>query len=174
MSKTITTTLDSRSLHNAANQIRAYKHELRKKLDGLITELALEGASIARVIVMNEAYDTGALMNSIEGFFDPVSRTGFIQAGKGLEVSGEGTKYGNYAFYVEFGTGIVGEESPHPLSEDSGWDYDVHGHGEGGWFYKAKGKTHWTKGQPARPFMFETAMELERLARQLAKERFRA
>jgi hypothetical protein len=58
-----------------------------------------------------------------------------------------------YAMYVEFGTGIVGSEHPHPMP----WAYDINNHGEEGWKYIGKdGKLHWTAGQESKPFMYES------------------
>ena len=37
--------------------------------------------------------------------------------------------------YIEFGTGIVGKQSPHELAEEQGWQYDVNQHGEKGWVF---------------------------------------
>lgn len=73
----------------------------------------------------------------------------------------------NYAMFVEYGTGIVGESNPHPLPV---YDYDSHNHGDDGWWYPTdeaypnqptwidpSGQLRaWTKGMPARPFLFRT------------------
>lgn len=69
-----------------------------------------------------------------------------------------------YAVYVEFGTGIVGKNNPHPnplqWSEFRG--YDVNGHGDAGWHYlDTDNKLHWTKGMPARPVMYNTRQWLK-------------
>lgn len=78
-----------------------------------------------------------------------------------------------HAMYVEFGTGIKGENSPHPNPSFNGqdWEYDMNGHGEKGWYYpttaddpnptKYYSKSSdqwwaWTSGQEARPFMYNT------------------
>lgn len=73
-----------------------------------------------------------------------------------------------YAQYVEYGTGIVGSENPHPKPD--GWSYDVNNHGEAGWWYPTDGSdgnpskyetksgdmlAH-TRGMPSRPFMYDT------------------
>ena len=79
-----------------------------------------------------------------------------------------------YAVYVEFGTGIKGEGSPHPDTAILGWKYDINQHGELGWWYPTdnadpnpykytakNGTTYaWTRGMPSRPFMYETAQML--------------
>jgi len=77
-----------------------------------------------------------------------------------------------YWTFVEYGTGIVGAGAQHPNPE-AGWQYDTEGHGNKGWWYpttdddpnplKRRGKDDgvlyaWTKGQRARPFMYNTWM----------------
>ena len=56
------------------------------------------------------------------------------------------------AYFNEYGTGIVGSNSPateEALAEE-GWVYDVNDHGEVGWKYpKGDGTFGWTRGLPA-------------------------
>lgn len=66
---------------------------------------------------------------------------------------------GDYALYVEFGTGVVGRDNPHPDLTMFGenWKYNHKEKGEAGWYYIGKdGKRHWTKGMPSRPYMYKT------------------
>lgn len=42
------------------------------------------------------------------------------------------------ATYAEFGTGMMGEGTPHPLG-NLGWQYDVNAHGDRGWRYIGQG-----------------------------------
>ena len=66
-----------------------------------------------------------------------------------IEVGGE------YATFVEYGTGIVGSRNPHPMPD--GWVYDPKGYGEDGWSYiKENGKVGWTAGQSSKPFVYRT------------------
>lgn len=72
--------------------------------------------------------------------------------------------------YLEYGTGIVGEENPHPKASKDGWIYDVNDHNEEGWWYPTtyddpnpykwtdpNGVLRaWTKGQISKPFVYET------------------
>lgn len=70
-----------------------------------------------------------------------------------------------YAKYVEFGTGIVGEQSSHKLAGEVGWDYDINSHGLSGWSYVDKqGKYHHTLGQPPSAFLYKTYLMLKALA----------
>lgn len=75
-----------------------------------------------------------------------------------------------YAMFVEFGTGVVGEDNPHPNPSMSNWIYDINEHGESGWWYQSRENDPnptkyitksgqwlaWTKGMPSRPFMYLT------------------
>ena len=75
----------------------------------------------------------------------------------------------DYAMFVEYGTGVIGEAVPHPNPKHD-WEYDTMGHGNHGWWYpttdddpnpyKRMGKDGvlraWTMGMPSRPFMYHT------------------
>ena len=77
-----------------------------------------------------------------------------------------------WAFYVEFGTGIVGANSPHPDTSIANWKYDINQHGDMGWYYFKDGDWHWTKGMPSRPFMYQTSMDLRARIESVAREVF--
>lgn len=77
----------------------------------------------------------------------------------------------DYAMFIEYGTGVVGESSPHPWASKYGWEYDVNEHGESGWWYPTSKEDNnptkyfsessgiwkaWTRGQASRPFMYDT------------------
>ena len=127
----------------------------------MILALTEAGVEIAKAEIreMGAKY-TGELESSIEGFFNSASGTGIIKAGAW------------YAVYVEFGTGIIGENSPHPSPK--GWQYDINDHGEEGWFYlnSRDSALHWTQGMKSRPFMYNTARQLEQECNRIAKEVF--
>lgn len=77
----------------------------------------------------------------------------------------------DHACYVEFGTGIVGADSPHPKP----WAYDINGHGEDGWQYLGDdGRLHWTMGSESRPFMYNTWLWATRSATQIVRKNIRA
>lgn len=159
MTRQIVFSLDEDSIAQAVQEIEDFKEELIWKCNKLIETLAAEGEYIARWKVASyNAVDTGELLDSITGFFDKGSRVGFIRAGA------------TYAIYVEFGTGIVGASNPHPL----GFAYDINNHGEKGWRYynSDRGYGGWSKGYPARPFMYHTFLELEQKAHEVAANIF--
>lgn len=76
----------------------------------------------------------------------------------------------DYAIFVEYGTGVVGESNPHPQPSRNGWVYDINEHGDSGWWYPSRESDPnptrtmtksgdwiaWTSGMPSRPFMYDT------------------
>ena len=163
MAKTVIRfSLDEKDIDRAIREVKQFKKEFLEKCDRLIEALTDEGVKIAKIQVAQlDAVYTGELMNSIEGYYSPTTNVGIIKAGA------------YYAAYVEFGTGVVGSQSPHPNPD--GWQYDVNGHGDKGWVYydDYSGKFRWTKGFKSRPFMYNTARELERICKKIAEEVFR-
>lgn len=152
-------TLDDDSIQKAIDTIIDLKEKLAYGLSELARMLTEErGVRIAQMYIGQfPAVDTGALHDSITGTYNDGAHEGVIYTDV------------YYAAYVEYGTGIVGEENPHPSSNS--WTYDIHSHGESGWWYPSeKGWIQakdggpmlaWTKGMPSRPFMYYTLRELE-------------
>lgn len=153
--KNIEMTLDKESIENAIKAVEDLENDLGKAMTHLIEELTIKGVEFARMeIVMFDrpAVDTGTLLNSITSMMLD-SREGVV------------TTDVTYAAFVEYGTGVVGAEEPHP--EPNGYQYDINGHGWDGWVYKdASGMFHRTYGMPARPFMYGTLRDLETFAEQ--------
>lgn len=158
------TNLSAKGFRNLAKQVKDYRESLYDKCEEMAYKLAEEGISIAQMKIGNfGAIFTGELMNSIS-----------LEPG---DMVGVGAKYYIYtgcewAKFVEFGTGIVGEENPHPDPSLANWKYDVNKHGEGGWYYYRDGEWHWTQGMPSRPFMYETGQELRGKVVGIAQEVF--
>jgi len=157
----ITLDLSTRDINRAIRDLKRYKRELNKKVSLLIKTLTDYGVDVAKAQIRElGAWYTGELESSITGYFSPTVGVGVIKAGS------------PYAVFVEFGTGIVGQTSPHPDPKD--WQYDINKHGEDGWIYfnERDGRWHWTKGVESRPFMYNTARELEMECMRIAKEVF--
>ena len=70
---------------------------------------------------------------------------------RGGEITGKVFAGGGHAMYVEFGTGVVGEESNYPRAAALGLKYAHYS-----WTYTPDGGEHFytTKGYRARPFMY--------------------
>lgn len=162
MAKTVIRfSLNEKDIKRAIREVKKFKADFLEKCNQLIATLTDEGVEIAKVQVAQlDAVYTGELMNSIEGYYSPAYNVGIIKAGA------------YYAAYVEFGTGVVGSQSSHPNPD--GWQYDVNNHGDEGWVYydDDSKKFRWTKGFKSRPFMYNTARQLEKECAKIAKEVF--
>lgn len=148
-------------IDRAIRELEQYRKELRYKVSKLVEVLTDSGVEIAKMQVRQlGAWYTGELESSITGYFSPSAQVGIIKAGS------------PHAMFVEFGTGIVGAGSPHPAP--MGWVYDTNAHGESGWWYfnENDNSLHWTKGFISRPFMYNTALELEKECKRIAREVF--
>ena len=168
MKKVIKVKLDPKSVADAITELRMYKEELERRVRLLIETLVDRGAEIARAKVIEyDAILNGDMLDSINGFM--AGDIGYIRVDS------------NYALFVEFGTGPAGAKRPHPL----GGNYKPTG-----WFTAADGKPmdeiygwtpieaddgeiiYFTTGQPSKPFMYETAMQLRELLPEIAMEVF--
>lgn len=173
--RTIEMTLTRQSIDRAIKEIRECQRQLTEAMAALVQELADQGAQVAKMQVASfDAVDSGELEHSIYGYYDPDSRIGYVIAGAA------------HAFYVEYGTGIIGTLEPHPEAAEAGWQYMVGEHikvgpgGHIGWWYdkstdgddvfSGNGDYHWTRGQPARPFMYNTLVWLEEAAEALGRK----
>lgn len=172
--KNIDMTLDEGSIQKAINDVQKLRTDLAEALADLARYVTEElGVGIAKMFIAQyPAIMTSALVESINGKYNTKMHEGEIFT----EVE--------YAVLVEYGTGIVGKNTPHPGRDDPDWinpsgtivggktysEYDSGEHGEAGWYYPAPwgwvkapdGKMlAWTKGMPSRPFMYDTMRELE-------------
>lgn len=144
--------LSARSFRQLAKDIRKYRKILTDKCEEFAYRIAEEGVAIAQLKILGfDAVMTGELLESMN-----------LEAG---DIVSNGATYYVYtdcdwASFVEFGTGVIGSENPHPETGLANWKYDVNNHGESGWWYFNDGEWHWTKGMPSRPFMYETGQEL--------------
>lgn len=153
-------TLDE--LEKGMKQILLYKKEFVEKANFFLQYLCKTGVDIARVKVMKyKAVDTLQLATGLDFRVLVSGKEAIIVTNCG------------YAAYVEFGTGIMGEISSHPIP--GVWRYDIKHHGDNGWvYYDERKKTFkWTQGMMAKPFFYETANVLGQRTRQLAREVFR-
>ena len=171
MEKTININLfDQKSIQAAVKALRDYENSLEYKCRLLAETLAEKGVEIARVQIADlDAIFTSELLQSIHAEYG-----GSVKGG-GVWAVVAGT---DHAAFVEFGTGIVGKQSPYPyqLPEGVDWQYASGktirqlADGRYGWFYPADdGKWYFTEGMPSRPFMYMTAIELCDIVSQTAK-----
>lgn len=159
--RVIKLSLDTEEIERAIDEVKQFKAEFLEKCNRLVEVLTGEGVEVAKLQVKQlDAVYTGELMNSIDSYYSPTYNVGIIKAGA------------YYAAYVEFGTGVVGKGAAHPNPQ--GWQYDVNNHGDNGWVYydDYTGEFRWTKGFKSRPFMYNTARQLEKVCKKIAKEVF--
>ena len=169
--KTITVNLDPKSIANAVKEIRAYQKDIEHKVQLLVQRLTDLGAEVMRIkIVDMGAYYSGELLSGVDGYFSPMLNAGFVRVTN------------DHAAFVEFGTGVVGQASPHVNGEylsKAAWQYATGPKifttkdGRVGWIYPTDdGGFKFTEGMQSRPFMYETALELQRAFPKIAKEVF--
>lgn len=163
--------LSNQSINIAIRRLNEYKKKVEQKTIELATRLAERGADIARIkLVEYGAVLSGELLGDITGFFDATTNTGFVRVTN------------DYAAFIEFGTGPIGASRPHPSGKGT--------YRSTGWFTAADQKPmdtlygwqpielsngniiYFTKGQAAKPFMYETAKQLESEFIKVAKEVF--
>ena len=164
MAKTISFGLSVREVRNAKKQLEEYKEEFMLRVNEFTEELVLRGVEIAELNITGfDAVFSSELLNSIN-----------FEAGNVITDGASWIIYTDceWAKYVEFGTGVVGSENPHPDTSIGNWKYDTNNHGEAGWNYYKDGEWHYTKGMPSRPFMYQTGIELAEIVTEVAREVF--
>ena len=159
---------ETNGVKKAIKELKAYKRNLLNvRVKNLLQAFLDNGVTIARqkVVDYKIIYDNN-LSKSINGFIS--GNIGFIRVDD------------RNAVFFEFGTGPKGASSPHPM----GGSYKTKG-----WFTKADGKPmnelygwqqlgtegdtfFFTTGQAAKPFMYETGVELKNKIYQIALEVF--
>lgn len=174
----INVSLNEKSIDDAIRELEKYKRDFDRKLELFARKLAqtcmrLEKVNLSMFPAEEWNADTGQTgVNSsgttIQDILDSIDY-------KPGEVITNGYVYyvvtGNeFAPYVEFGTGIIGQKNPH---EAPTWAYDINKHGESGWVYvDSNGHKQWTKGMRAKPFVFMSVMELSTKVSEIAREVF--
>lgn len=168
------TDLSIKGIEQLKKELLNYKNvELRQKVNTLVRLLAEKGVLIAQANVTSyDAIFTGELLSS-------------ISAKNGGGTNGTAIFYivadSKHAVFVEFGTGQIGSEAPYPYPLPPGVDWEYNSGktifeispGQYGWFYPKGDKWYFTQGMPSRPFMYETAMELQELILKTAREVFK-
>lgn len=159
------------SIGKALRKIRAYKRRVERNTSLLVQRLTDYGVEIAKIKIVNMgAYYSGELLSGVSGYYSAALNAGFVKVAS------------DHVAFVEFGTGVVGQNSPHRNGEylsKAAWSYASGAKifttqdGKVGWIYPTDdGGFRFTEGMESRPFMYETALELESKFKNLAKEVF--
>lgn len=158
---------DSKSIQRTIAELEGYEVKLARVIQMSLPEIA---ERIERRLLL-ELSQFGLGGSSL------ASSISVIVVDDGIEV----TVGSDHAMFLEFGTGIKGQQSPHPNPNWlSSWNYDINNHGEEGWWYptddsdpnpikrRGGGKVYgWTRGHEARPFMYNTWRYTRRMAPQI-------
>lgn len=160
---------DSASWDNALREYDKYTKDFENKIALFTQRLAERGVELAKTHVLTlGATFTMDLYNSLHA----VERGNMAYA---IVTDCE------HCAFVEFGTGQLGQEGPYPYPFPKGvtWEYNVGetifeiDEGQYGWFYPTlDGGWKFTQGMPARPYMYETSVELATEVHKIAKEVF--
>lgn len=153
------------SIDAAVRKVNAYAGSLEAKCDEFARRLAEFGVEIAKVTVRK---DTGELESGI--YFEKVGD------GEYLVVS-----EGDYAVFVEFGTGVVGQGT-YPGELPAGWSYDERRTPAAHdpidptkWYYRDRdGVVRSTRGQTANAYMAASAEQMRQAVIATAKEVFKS
>ena len=177
--KNISMTLDPASIQKAIDEVNSMSGRLKEALDKVCEWLLAEGVKVAKIRLLRYGVPQGPLYNSIKQVaFDPQKGVGYITAGEGLLAGGiSGGAEGktskwplmSYAVFIEFGTGTYKKRAEEknanpfgpklklpPKAEEKGWVY----------FNEKDNKFYFTRGQPPKPFMTNTFVELMMTARE--------
>lgn len=172
--KTFTASLSISSVRELQKKLERYQEDLTNKSAQLAKRLSEIGVDIAQVQIADlDAIFTGELIASIHSEYKDSMKYGAIFAVVADDES---------AVFVEFGTGQNGIDHPYPypLPEGVSWDYATGKTirknaitGRYYWFYpREDGLWHYTEGMPARPFLYNTSLELQKKVVEIAKEVF--
>lgn len=148
------------NIDDAIRQLEEYEKKVQQNIEKILQKLLESGVEIAKAKVIElGAVNFGELENSFAYALYKEDNKGIIFTDC------------SHACFVEFGTGVRGANSPHPTLP---WAYDTNKHGDDGWWFynEEQGIGGHTRGWESRPFMYNTATELERKAVEIAREVF--
>ena len=160
----------------------SYPKQVQEKLNKYIIEL--EKAQSNAINEISAKIQDKLLENMIKYNIDSVEILGSIS----VNTSNEGVEIkvgAKHAIFIEFGTGIVGSENPHPKPVRANWIY-----GNGGWWYPTTPQKQsrypyqptaiinnqlyaYTKGQKSKPFLYDTWLWATRSINNIFKKHIR-
>lgn len=155
--KNIKLKLNTSDISKLIEKLNTLKEDIKKDVTEVISETVDKGIREVEYNYAETIYKDDNENYSVEGI-------------KGLN-KGKIIASGTQVFYLEYGTGTRGEDSPHPFKSISGLNPYNSGkyirysktYGGLGWRYKNKsGETIWTNGIPAGMQVFKASRVLER------------
>lgn len=159
--KKFTVTFGEDGIADMQEYLRNLKAGISQKADRVIDELAHEAESD-----INQKLDFMELDDNARG----------VVTRKKMAHKTVVSHTGSDVMFLEFGTGMVGRNSPHPLSPQYSWDYYIDTmfkkttkSGKQGWFYKHKFRV----GIPAGRAVYNAGQNAHRNALKKAQEVFK-
>lgn len=153
MAQTVRMRLNSSSINDAYEQVKAFRQGVERAIKSLLESLVDYGVERVKYHIMTARptaiYEDGDLLNSVEGVVNLTMGKGFVRVNS------------EYAIYVELGTGVYVPSEANSKYGDAGW-----------WYYDKSrgGQKRWTKGEPPRPFMYQTFMDMCEKASEMMRE----
>ena len=159
------------SLGKGIQKLQEYKRRVENNTRLLVQRLTDYGVEIVRIKIVNMgAYYSGELLSGVSGYYSPTLNAGFVKVAS------------DHVAFVEFGTGVVGQNNSHKNGEylsKAAWSYAsgtkifTTQDGRVGWIYPTDdGEFRFTEGMKSRPFMYETSLELQRDLQKITREVF--
>lgn len=161
------TELSVKSLDKLLSNVRGYGQKVKQSSNKMVELLAQEGqAEIQRNI--DDISDKDGNVLAQAGAFT-FGSSGFVYL------------YGDQAAFLEYGTGYEGKTSPHPMSQEAGWEYlsgstiRETADGKYVWKYRMSGGSQWryTHGIPAQMPVLKAATRIRAMLPGLVKEAIR-
>lgn len=146
--------LSEQSINELIKEIRLLKNDF-KKMSSYITD---ESTDALRIYAQKNVSKT-------------VGKTGYVPTGE-LEESFIKQKISENSYSlinthpnsaaVEFGTGISGSKSAHPIAGEVSYQYNVNNHEKAWLYYDENGNSYKTVGQIPHRFMYDAILEFKK------------
>lgn len=168
MSKVIKVMWGTEGCAEIISQLTSLKHTVKSMEDELPERLVQIGLNEAEATTAAVGV-TGLDGNQLGGFY-------ILDKADSVELVNQGEDVA----YIEFGTGMMGSQSPHPHASAAGWQYYVPTiykrtvGGIKGWFYKNKltGQLTFTQGMVGTKAMYNAYLAIVKGMFRISKEMF--
>lgn len=156
-------------------KIKSNWHRVRKNIESLSKQIDTEVQAAMQEILENMCKEMKAKLASGSQYwmdnggleavynasgnqdieYEIVDNKGVLYVGRNTSrlIMEDGRVVNPYLF-IEFGYGIIGENSPHPKAYLENWDYNVNNHEKAWWFVGINGERTWTMGQKGFDFFY--------------------
>lgn len=156
--------LSVKEIEGLIKEIKKYREKVSKSAPNIVNKLTKEAEKKIETNLLSVTNPDGNTDASVGNY--QFGNTGFAYLS------------GSQSAYIEFGTGVTGNNSPHPLATENGWNYAsgekifTTKNGKTGWIYKdsLSGKWMFTEGIAAQKPVYNAAQELRNEILNVARE----